>query len=113
MLCVGYIRVIGMGGYSRTSIIQMIQYTVPRFFMSIPYRRNLWRKSKIRKKRVGLNRKHNKYMGLIILAIVLYVIGFFIGFGPFWPVQMILGAAGWFGVIIAGAWWLLLISGIA
>lgn len=63
-------------------------------------------------KRVGLNRKH-KYMGLIILAIVLYVIGFFIGFGPFWPVQMILGAAGWFGVIIAGAWWLLLISGIA
>lgn len=52
-------------------------------------------------------------MGLIILAVVLYVIGFFIGFGPFWPVQMILGAAGWFGVIIAGAWWLLLISGIA
>ena len=52
-------------------------------------------------------------MGLIILAIVLYVIGFFIGFGPFWPVQMILGAAGWLGVIIAGAWWLLLISGIA
>lgn len=68
---------------------------------------------KSEKKRVGLNRKHNKYMGLIILAIVLYVIGFFIGFGPFWPVQMILGAAGWFGVIIAGAWWLLLISGIA
>ena len=49
---------------------------------------------------------------MFILAIIIYVIGFFLG-GPLWPVQITFGEAGPLGVILGIGWWILLFAGLS
>jgi hypothetical protein len=48
---------------------------------------------------------------MFTLAVVIYIVAAIL-FGPLWPLELISGKAGVFGVIIASGWLILLIGGL-
>ncbi len=48
---------------------------------------------------------------MLALAIIIYVIVFFLG-GPLSPIELVFGKAGLLGIILGLGWWILLFGGL-
>lgn len=50
-------------------------------------------------------------IAIILAAAIWIIVSFMVGLGPMWPIELLFGQGGCLGVVLAGAWWALLIFG--